>query len=111
MKLCSYKHRDVEEIKTKRGNGKGNKIRKRKEWPTSSPQKKAKHKTNNNNSKKKTQPSSIYNLVWPDSQIENLGQNTGDLPPRTRADYSTLHFKKRKGRGCFSEVQMSIELQ
>lgn len=42
-------------------------------------------------------PSSIYNSVWPDSQIENLGQNTGDLPPRTIADYSILHFKKERG--------------
>lgn len=34
----------------------------------------------------------IYNLAWPDSQLENLGQNTRDLPPRTMADYSILHF-------------------
>lgn len=38
-------------------------------------------------------------LAWPDSQIENLGQNTGDLPPRTIADYSILHFKKERGGG------------
>lgn len=44
----------------------------------------------------KKQPSSISNLAWPNCQIENLGQNTGDLPPRTIADYPVLRFAKIK---------------
>lgn len=36
-------------------------------------------------------------MTWPGSQIENLGQNTGDLPQRTIADYSIPHLKKKGG--------------
>lgn len=60
---------------------------------------KPKNKTNQSIKQIKKKPLPICNLVWPDSQIENLGQNTGDLPPRTIADYSILHKKKKKKEG------------
>ena len=91
---------------------KGDREKKRKKSANAPPSKtkKQNQSINQTNKQQKSKPLPICNLVWPDSQIENLGQNTGDLPPRTIADYSILHKKKKRG-GNFSEVQMRTELQ
>ena len=90
---CSCKHCDWEKMKRKR---QGEKKRK-KSANTPPPSKTKKQNQPINQTNKKNKPLPICNLVWPDSQIENLGQNTGDLPPRTIADYSILHYKKKRG--------------
>ena len=89
--------------------GKGEKKRKKSaNVPPSKTKKQNQSINQTNKQKKQASPHLQSGLAW---QIENLGQNTGDLPPRTIADYSILHKKKKKMGGNFSEVQMRTELQ
>lgn len=81
LKLCSCDHCDLEERNKKGRGGKGRERKRRKLL------------TNNNNHTTKITLQPPPGLT---SRLENLGQRTGDLPPRTGADYSTLRFLERK---------------